>query len=479
MNKNSVFNPRKNAQKLPEGEGKRKQGAVMGVDASKSILSCAIVTETELLFEKDFNNTLDSIGKIINVVKKYQVESTAFEATNTYHFKLMFAMDEAGLATLLANPQQTKNTQGKKTDKLDARRIAIAHRDGRLLPSVITPREIMQLRRSTRTLQRLKSDQTKSKQRLNQLFHLYDFTLRTDVDTLLTAQWSLNLLFEISATKLHDKMIIQKVKELYPGLKTGKKSVSDRKVIAIIRKLTIFNNQLDDYDRLALNTEISQLRFFASMIERQRQTYLDFANNHEEFRRQMEILISIKGVGPDTAASTLAEIVDISLFQKSSKLAKWTGLAPKVNQSGHRKKKTGKIHKGGNKYLRRTLTTAVQYIYARGDINHPIYQFVKSQYEKDGQYWRSICAGARKLATIIWVLLTKHDRWQPPTVNDEKVLNDLNTKIERKIQALERKISQLHVAKQNLSHVIRQELNLYYSGPKDANKAIKILLQVT
>lgn len=478
MNKNSVFDPRKNAQKLPEGEGKRKQGAIMGVDASKSILSCAIVTETELLFEKDFNNTMTSIGKIINLVNKYQVESTAFEATNTYHFKLMFAMDEAGLATLLANPQQTKNTQGKKTDKLDAKRIAIAHRDGRLLPSVITPREVMQLRRSTRTLQRLTSDQTKCKQRLNQLFHLYDFTLKTDVKNLLSAQWSLNLLFEISATKLHDKMIIQKVKELYPGLKTGKKSISDRKVTTIIRKLTLFNNQLDDYDRLALNTEISQLRFFASMAERQRQIYLNFANNHEEFRQQMEILISIKGVGPDTAASILAEIVDIGLFTKSSKLAKWIGLAPKVNQSGHRKRKTGKIHKGGNKYLRKTLTTAVQYIYTRGDINHPIYQFVKSQYEKDGQYWRSICAGARKLATIIWTLLTKHDRWQPPTVNDEKVINDLNIKIERKIQALERKIERLQVAKQNLNHVIRQQLNLYYSGPKDTNKAIKILLQV-
>jgi len=40
---------------------------------------------------------------------------------------------------LVANPRQTKDTQGKKTDKLDARRIYIAHRDGRLKPSVISP----------------------------------------------------------------------------------------------------------------------------------------------------------------------------------------------------------------------------------------------------------------------------------------------------------------------------------------------------
>jgi len=464
---------------LPEGEGKRKEGAVMGVDASKSILSCAIVTGTDLIFERDFNNTKESIKKIINVVKKYQVESTAFEATNTYHFKLMFAMDEAGLPTLLANPQQTKNTQGKKTDKLDARRIAVAHRDGRLLPSVITPKEIMQLRRATRTLQRLISDQTKSKQRLSQIFHLYDFTLKSDVKNLLSAQWSLNLLYEITVTKLSDKMILQKVKDLYPGLKTGTRSISDPKPQVVIRKVTKFSRQLDDYDRQAVNTEISQLRFFASMAERQRQIYLDFANNHTDFRQQMEILISIKGVGPDTAASILAEVVDIGLFSSSAKLAKWTGLAPKVNQSGHRKRKTGKIHKGGNKYLRRTLTAAVSFIYSRGDINHPIYQFVKAQYDKDGKYWKAICAGARKLATIVWTLLTKHDRWQPPAVNDAKVISDLQVKIERKIKALGRKIQRLEAAKKKLRHVIGQQLNLYYNGPKDANKAIKILLQVT
>jgi len=82
---------------------------------------------------------------------------------------------EAGIPVLVANPQQTKITQGKKTDKLDARRIAIAHRDGRLKPSVISSQEILSLRKANRTLFKQINDATKIKQRLNQIFHQKDF----------------------------------------------------------------------------------------------------------------------------------------------------------------------------------------------------------------------------------------------------------------------------------------------------------------
>ena len=57
----------------------------------------------------------------------------------------------------------------------------------------------------------------------------------------------------------------------------------------------------------------------------------------------MELLLTIPGVGPDTAAIVLAEVVDVKLFSKPEKLVKWSGLAPRVLQSGHRKKKTEKF----------------------------------------------------------------------------------------------------------------------------------------
>jgi len=67
------------------------------------------------------------------------------------------------------------------------------------------------------------------------------------------------------------------------------------------------------------------------------------AQSNEAFRAMMKLLMSIPGIGPDTAAEVLAEIVDISYFPTAPQLMKWAGLAPRVHQSGHRKRSWGKF----------------------------------------------------------------------------------------------------------------------------------------
>lgn len=90
--------------------------------------------------------------------------------------KVMYHLLEEDIKIFVANPLQTKQTQGKRTDKLDARRIAISHRDGRLMPSVIPHYGYWMLRKAMRKLVSLINDSTKLKQRLSQLFHQKDFT---------------------------------------------------------------------------------------------------------------------------------------------------------------------------------------------------------------------------------------------------------------------------------------------------------------
>jgi len=76
----------------------------------------------------------------------------------------------------------------------------------------------------------------------------------------------------------------------------------------------------------------------------------------------LELLFSIPEGSPDTPAMVLAEIAGISYFDNPTKLAKWTELAPKVYQSGHKKNITGKIHKGGDKHLRHAFVLATKNI---------------------------------------------------------------------------------------------------------------------
>ena len=99
--------------------------------------------------------------KLIDWCYKYSVRSVAMEATSQYHLKILETLAKVNISTLLANPHQTADTQGKKTDKLDARRIAIAHQDGRLKPSVLALDEFFTLRRIMRSLYRFIQNVTK------------------------------------------------------------------------------------------------------------------------------------------------------------------------------------------------------------------------------------------------------------------------------------------------------------------------------
>jgi transposase len=194
---------------LTEGEGNRKNGNVMGIDCGKKYLSVCILSSDEILYEnpKILNTRKDIVETIIKVAKKYQIVSAAMEATSIYHFKLMFAFVDFNIPHLVADPKQTKETQGKKTDKLDGRRIAVAHRDGRLKPSVLPSKDLSQLRYCTRRLSKFTNEQTKSKQRIHHIFHLHDFNDQSLIQDLLSTQWGLKLLADILTNGLIGKPV--------------------------------------------------------------------------------------------------------------------------------------------------------------------------------------------------------------------------------------------------------------------------------
>ena len=457
---------RKKVIELVEGEGKRKSGVVMGIDVHKNVLAYCVGSEKSILIEGEFQNTKEHIAKIIKICKDYQTKSVAMESTSQFHFKLMYALLHANIPILVANPCQTKNTQGKKTDKLDARRIYIAHRDGRLKPSVISPEETMQLRKAMRQLFKLINEQTKIRQRLAQLFHQKEFKIHTKFPKFLRHKWGIKVMQHFL-----DEDIRLVVNNSYPN-----KNKSET-VEFIIWELKNFKKKLGEIEKITLRTDIVQLSLLKNLIDQIRLIYVNLAKKNKDFRELMKLLLTIPGIGPDTAAIVLAEIVDISYFKKPEKLAKWAGLAPRVYQSGHRKKITGKIHKGGNKYLRRALTLACTSLYAKGDKSNSLWNFMKSKYRnsKQDSYWRAICAASRKLLVIIWFMLKRNQEWKWE-ITDKSVLKKMQTKIEQKIKRFKGKIEKYQKASEMLNQEIDQVLeNSLYRG-ENPKKLLKVLL---
>jgi len=421
---------------LVQGEGRRKAGSVMGVDVHKDINYYCILTEKKILAEGSVLNSKEGIFKLIKLCHKYKVVSTAVESTAQYHFKLMYIFLEKKMPLLVANAKQTKNTQGKKTDKFDARRIAIAHRDGRLKPSVISPPDIMALRKAMRQLVKMIQDMTRIKQRLNQVFHQKD----VDLKDLLKTKWGLNVLHGLPI-----KEVSQLLDEFLP--KNNKRANS---YLDLLNALIQFKQSLDEIEKITFGVDIARLIHLDILSDRLKLVYNLHAKKNPVFKQQLRTLLSIPGVGPDTGSAMLAEIVDISYFTKPSKLIKWAGLAPSVYQSGHRKKKTGKIFKAGNKYLRRAVIMAATNIYAKGDNSHPIKRFMKVKHVSKDTYWLAICAGARKILTVIWHLLKSNKKWTPQGSSQE-ILKKTTMLVAKKLKLLENRIKKYKKVSERLT----------------------------
>jgi transposase len=81
----------------------------------------------------------------------------------------------------------------------------------------------------------------------------------------------------------------------------------------------------------------------------------DHMREHATLKRQSQLLVSIPGIGMQTAAILLAEIGNVDLFDTSRKLVAYAGLAPMEIRSGTSVRGRTRLSKIGNAHIRRAL----------------------------------------------------------------------------------------------------------------------------
>ncbi len=114
-------------------------------------------------------------------------------------------------------------------------------------------------------------------------------------------------------------------------------------------------------------------------------------------------LMTVAGISSVVATAVLASIGDISRFDSSEKLASYFGLTPRVRQSGNRPAFHGKISKHGNATARTMLIEAA---WVAASVPGPLRAFFLRVKAKKGMNVAAV-ATARKIAVLIWHLLTK------------------------------------------------------------------------
>lgn len=141
------------------------------------------------------------------------------------------------------------------------------------------------------------------------------------------------------------------------------------------------------------------------------------ADMERDLRRQvlqhpnMDLLVTVPGIGHILAYTIAAEIGDISRFSSAKKLVGYTGLTPRVSQSGSRDLR-GPLTRSGPKYLRWALIEAAVHA-ARHPVYADRYQRTKTRLGKQQGPKVARVDVARRITTAIWWMLTKQEPFAP------------------------------------------------------------------
>ena len=119
------------------------------------------------------------------------------------------------------------------------------------------------------------------------------------------------------------------------------------------------------------------------------------------------LLVTLPGISWVLAYTIASEIGDISRFASPKRLAGYTGLCPRVYQSGETDRR-GRLTKAGPKYLRWALIEAATHA-SRHERFHDKYERTKRRLGKQRGSKIARVELARELATVIWHMLTRQE----------------------------------------------------------------------
>jgi transposase len=127
--------------------------------------------------------------------------------------------------------------------------------------------------------------------------------------------------------------------------------------------------------------------------------------------RYVPLLMTCPGIGWVLAFTIASEIGDIGRFASPRKLVGYTGLCPRVEQSGERERR-GPLRKNGPNHLRWALVEAAHTAY-RHPLYRPILERKRAQLGKKRGTKIAAIDVARKLTEAIWQMLTRNEPFAP------------------------------------------------------------------
>ena len=296
-----------------------------GLDVHKNtVVACKRIVEgKEVRREiKTFGTTTGALYELFDWLQFDGVEHIVMESTGVYWKPVWHVMEE-GFELVLANAKHVKNVPGRKTDVKDAEWLAELLAHGLVRGSFVPYEPIQQLRDLTRARKQFVQERSRNVQRLQKTLEDANIKLDSFVSDILGK--SARTMIEAIIKGESDPEVLAKL--AHPRMKAPSEDLR-----------AALKGRVTEHHRIMLRLYLDHIDATNKAITSIEQ-HVEAAL--EPFRKAVDLLVTVPGIGFDVAAAVVAEIgTDMTRFPTEGHLISWAGLCPRSDESAGKRRST-------------------------------------------------------------------------------------------------------------------------------------------
>ncbi|MEJ7739733.1 MAG: IS110 family transposase [Chitinophagaceae bacterium] len=413
---------------------------------------------------KEFGVYADDLTAICLHLKEYGITSVAMESTGNYWQNLYVELERHGLEVTLCNGKFTKHAKGKKTDVKDCRWIQKLHALGLLTGSFLPDETTEQLRTYCRQRTNWIDLAAEASHKIQKYLKLLNFSLDVVVKDI-CGLTGLAIIADICKGNLDPEKLSEhrhtnckkSKEEIAKALKGNNRTdflfglkQEHEGYLFFQRKIAACDVQINAFLKTQINTDPDKKHLQTDSKSHKRINKnaikgIDLNQAAYQYFNGVD-LMKIEGLSHSTILTIMSEVgpEGFTKFETAKHFTSWLRLAPNNKISGG-KILSNRIPKGSNR-LKIALRHAANAIGNLKDTH--LADFFKRVAYRKGRA-TAVSATARKLAVILWNMISKRIAYKAPT---EYLFLDQKRKL-KLVQAIKRNIAKFELKPEDVGFV--------------------------
>jgi transposase len=422
---------------------------VIGLDVASEFSFAAVLAPDGSQYKKPFKifHTADGFHYLIEQIKKAEEEFSTkpvffMESTGVYHLTLFHFLKDNGFETFVINPLVTNCNKNKdirkvKNDRNDALSIAKLGKFEDIKVSSDSDINIFTLKLLIRDYYKLIDNRSVYKKKLSSSLCI-SFSGYQKVFCNTCGLVSVNILKKYSSPQAVLSAPKQDIIDILLNSRKGVKW-AEKKYSKLIEstKNAQFVSVASPRLSISITTSIALYEAIdaeATKLLKEIKSFISSDEMPQALCKNIELLMSIPGIGYITAITILAEIDNIDKFPTPKQLVAFFGVDPAVNESGKFKGDKVKMSKRGTRIGRRALYAAALASIRTKRNGEATNQVLLTYYQENLKGKKAkvaLVAIMHKLINYLFAVLRNQQKYQlrDPKLHQKMFLENNNIKV--------------------------------------------------